>query len=270
MKKSSIKQIQLDELDNLEILSVSDSNKNFPLHYHETFCISIIEKGAFVENDKVALQGSILVSNPFEVHKNSSFKSLDYSLKTLYVSSDVFDFALEKYSFSKNSLLQNLITDDILFTEIKNISQLIEDKQANITDFESKIIAVLNLLSQYNRLERKQSKTPFPTWFTDIQKYLDNNLNQKISLEKVASRAKLDKFQFIRAFKKHIGLTPFQYIVLSRIALTKKLLQEGYAISQTALEAGFYDQSNFANYFKNYVGVTPRNYQQSFNILQDL
>lgn len=272
---SKFERIKLQHLDSLELFSTSNSNQDFPLHYHENFCISIIEKGAFVENNKIALQHSVLISNPLEVHKNSAFQNLDYSIKTLYVSKDIFKFALAKTGKNQiddNFLIQNLITDSFLSDKINQLANHITSQENNFdVNFEREFIQLIQRIGQF---ESTKANTEFnnlvkPTWLEEVKQYVSLYLDQKINLETLASKTKLDKFQFIRAFKKHTGLTPFQYILLSRIALTKKLLQEGNSLIETALDAGFYDQSNFAKYFKNYVGVTPRNYQQSFNIIQE-
>ncbi len=267
---SIIKRIKLQNLDSLELFSASNSSQDFPLHYHETFCISLIKKGAFIENDKIALQNSLLISNPLEVHKNSAFQNLDYSIQTLYVSKDIFEF-VGKNNVNDNSLLQNIITDSFVFDRINELFTKIISNASKETNFESNLFNCINLLNQFRikSIEKDNFNLIAPSWIEEIKHYLKNNLDQKISLESLANKTKLDKFQFIRAFKKHTGLTPFQYIILSRISLTKKLLQEGNPITQAALEAGFYDQSSFANYFKNYVGVTPKTYQKSFNIVQD-
>ncbi len=274
MSNSTIQQIKLENLDSLELFSTSNSNQDFPLHYHETFCISSIEKGAFVENNKIALQNSLLISNPLEIHKNSAFQNLDYSIKTLYVSKDIFSFALGTTSLDNGFLLQNLITDTSLFDKINGLSNQIINNESKKSEFENNLLECIKSLYKFRvKSTGDNGKEDFssilPNWIEDTKQYLNANLDQKISLETLTEKTNLDKFQFIRGFKKHVGLTPFQYIILSRISLTKKLLQEGNSIIETALDAGFYDQSSFANYFKKYVGVTPKTYQKSFNILQD-
>ena len=91
----------------------------------------------------------------------------------------------------------------------------------------------------------------------------------KISLDNLAQKFGMNKFKFIRWFKQNVGLTPFDFIVLNRIENGKEMLNQGKPILQTAMDAGFYDQSHFTNYFKRFVGVTPKTYQTGCNIFQD-
>jgi len=80
----------------------------------------------------------------------------------------------------------------------------------------------------------------------------------------------MSKYSFIRWFKRHVGLTPFEYILIKRVGLGKSLILQGLPLTDVALESGFYDQSHFSNYFKRYIGKSPQSYKQSCNIFQDL
>ncbi|MCB6437622.1 helix-turn-helix domain-containing protein, partial [Erysipelatoclostridium ramosum] len=48
------------------------------------------------------------------------------------------------------------------------------------------------------------------------------------------------------------------------IAKAKRLLEQGEAIGKIALDCGFSDQSHFTNYFKSFIGITPKQYQRIF------
>ena len=91
--------------------------------------------------------------------------------------------------------------------------------------------------------------------------YVPENLNQKISLEDLARIMDLDKFKFIRFFKKQLGMTPFNYITMLRIEQGKTFLQQGKTLIDAALDAGFYDQSHFSRCFKQIQGLTPSKYR---------
>ena len=63
----------LKEFDSLEILAFNNCKNEFRKHFHDTYVISLIEKGTFIENNFIGVPGNILVSHPFEVHENKIF-----------------------------------------------------------------------------------------------------------------------------------------------------------------------------------------------------
>lgn len=119
------------------------------------------------------------------------------------------------------------------------------------------------------KIKNVGSKEEELTWIQDVKEYMTIHLGEKMGLATIADIAGLEKYQFIRSFKRHVGLTPFQFIVLNRVLRGKEMLKQGMPVVDAALEAGFYDQSNFTNYFKMYVGDTPKVYQKSCNIFQE-
>ena len=85
------------QLDGIEILKVANQKVDFPEHYHDTFCISLIEKGieAIRMGDNVLLseKGAISINNPYEIHANPLLdKSITNDFTTIYLSPDVADF----------------------------------------------------------------------------------------------------------------------------------------------------------------------------------
>src|ERR1700753_4090749 len=77
--------------DGLEALSAVDHKTAFPAHYHPTFNISLVYNGSFNTqlSDRllIAPSGSILVTNPGEIHANP-FHGGSASFFTFYVAND--------------------------------------------------------------------------------------------------------------------------------------------------------------------------------------
>ena len=262
------KNIQLKNFDSLKVLKASNAAVEFPPHYHETYCISIIEKGAFVENDIVATQNSLLITNPYEVHKNSVLQDLRYSLKTFYVSKDVFDFATRT---KEDMLFQKVIDDQNLFQQINDLSGQVfaENKNQKLAHtFEKDFLAFLLGLSGY-KIRRSEIMAEEPDWILSVKEYITTHLSEKIELATLGKMAGLEKYQFIRSFKRYVGLTPFQFVMFRRVLKGKEMLKQNCSLIDAALESGFYDQSNFTNYFRLYTGDTPRGYQRGCNIFQE-
>lgn len=89
-------------------------------------------------------------------------------------------------------------------------------------------------------------------------KYMEDHINQNISLDELADHINLSKFYFNRYFKKHMGLTPHQYFINMRLQNAKRqLVTTSSSIEQVAENCGFDNVSNFIRLFKQRVGMTP-------------
>jgi AraC-like DNA-binding protein len=91
--------------------------------------------------------------------------------------------------------------------------------------------------------------------------YIDKHFSEHINLDKIARKALVSKFHFIRVFKKYYGRTPNQYMQEVRIDKAKKLLQKGSSIDEVCNAIGFASKTSFISLFKRMTGLTPMTYQ---------
>ncbi len=97
-----------------------------------------------------------------------------------------------------------------------------------------------------------------------IRGYIDDNIDQRISVVLLAGLANLSVCYFVRAFKQSMGITPHDYLIRQRVERTKQLLSgTDMPLSEIALAAGFADQSHFSRRFRQHVGMSPRDYRWS-------
>ncbi len=262
--KPLYRRFKLPTLDTLEILTAKDYTASFPAHSHETFCISLIETGTFRENDHLATSGSICLTNPGQVHSNASIHKTGYSFKTFYASPDLLATLNDHQPVHFS---ETIITEPVLYASLQ---QLAGDSSTDPVLSAPLLADVFRTLVRQYATHRPQTERPNAAHpLAEVKSYISQHLQSKISLDVLARLTRMDKFKFIRFFRKHTGLSPFSYITLQRIEKAKTLLEQGHPIVDTALDTGFYDQSHFTNYFKHYVGVTPTVYQSGCNILQD-
>ncbi|HAA28967.1 MAG TPA: AraC family transcriptional regulator [Cyanobacteria bacterium UBA8553] len=99
--------------------------------------------------------------------------------------------------------------------------------------------------------------------------YIQEHLEQDISIEAIAAELDMSSYHFARLFKQSTGLAPHQYLIKCRVERAKELLLQGeMAIAEIATQVGFYDQSHLNRHFKRIVGVSPKIIQQnSKNVL---
>ena len=115
---------KLKTLDSLEVLSFENQKAKYPSHFHETYCISLVEKGVLLENELIVSEDKILISHPDEVHHNISLENISFS--TFYVSQDVIDFISP---FGRTSFQNKVIENPLLFNRLNNLLQFIKEKR---------------------------------------------------------------------------------------------------------------------------------------------
>ena len=91
--------------------------------------------------------------------------------------------------------------------------------------------------------------------------YIDKHFSENINLDKVAGKALVSKFHFIRVFKKYYGRTPNQYLQEVRIEKAKSFLKKGNSIDEVCNAIGFESKTSFITLFKKMTGLTPMAYQ---------
>jgi AraC-like DNA-binding protein len=96
-----------------------------------------------------------------------------------------------------------------------------------------------------------------------VHQYLQNHCCDKISLEQLAQLAGIGRYQLIRLFRRHYGMTPHAMQLDMRINVARDLLRRGVAVAEIAYRTGFADQSHFHRAFKSRSAVTPAQFQHA-------
>lgn len=96
-----------------------------------------------------------------------------------------------------------------------------------------------------------------------IQKYIERHYMEDISLEEVSKNFYIDMYYLSHLFKKIVGFTFKEYLILQRISKAKDLLFYARdSITQVAINSGFNNLNHFIRIFKKYIGTTPYQYRK--------
>jgi AraC-like DNA-binding protein len=87
--------------------------------------------------------------------------------------------------------------------------------------------------------------------------HLLEHWDQSVSLAALSAAARLSRFELVRRFRMHTGLTPHAFQTNLRIGHARAMLTGGETPARVAAECGFSDQSHLTRTFKRAVGVTP-------------
>lgn len=96
-------------------------------------------------------------------------------------------------------------------------------------------------------------------------RYLEDNLEHKLSVEALSEIAGLSTHRFSTLFKEVLGDAPHHYILRRRVDKAMMMLTRSDApIMDIADQLGFHDQPHFTKLFKSITGVSPTYYRKNF------
>ncbi len=96
-----------------------------------------------------------------------------------------------------------------------------------------------------------------------VVRHIRENIDRPISVSELAQLASLSVSALERKFKKHLRVTPMQYIKRLRISFASQaLVQTDLSINEIAHRYGFCDHSYMSKEFRRVVGMTPREYRK--------
>jgi AraC-like DNA-binding protein len=91
---------------------------------------------------------------------------------------------------------------------------------------------------------------------------IETEAERPISLDELADASATSRYHFLRIFRAVAGMTPYQYVLRTRLHRAAIRLRNGdEPVSTIALEAGFNDLSTFNRRFRRVMGVTPLAYR---------
>jgi YesN/AraC family two-component response regulator len=104
-----------------------------------------------------------------------------------------------------------------------------------------------------------------------IQKYIEDNYNENITLNKLSRLFYTDMYYLSHQFRKLTGFTFKEYLILQRISRAKDLLlYTSDDITQVGLNSGFNCVNHFIRMFKKTQGITPLQYRKKHQNEQSL
>ena len=92
--------------------------------------------------------------------------------------------------------------------------------------------------------------------------YMDAHFSEPLTLAAIAAQAGVTREYFSTLFHTCYGISPWEYLILRRIECAKERLRTtDDTVLAVALFSGFNNTANFNRLFRNYTGVTPRQYR---------
>ncbi|MEJ8307182.1 AraC family transcriptional regulator [Saccharibacillus sacchari] len=97
----------------------------------------------------------------------------------------------------------------------------------------------------------------------DMTDYIHRHYEDKLTTDDIAASGSICRSRCCELFKKHLHLTPNNYLVRFRIQKSRDMLKEtNRPVSEVALACGFQSASYFAYVFHKQIGQTPQEFRK--------
>lgn len=97
----------------------------------------------------------------------------------------------------------------------------------------------------------------------DVKNYIAENLNEKLTVQRLADESHMSTSHFSRVFKQQTGFSPYDYVLITRLNKAKYLLQKtDMTVASIAYETGFNSESNFICFFTDNEGISPGKFRK--------
>lgn len=145
---------------------------------------------------------------------------------------------------------------------IEETERIFEEAQDFIDSPDKFICCFFRLMTYLNKYVIESTPRPHDTMSKAIE-FINNNYSQSISLEDICREIHVSKYHFCRKFKENMGMSVMKYVLKTRIAAAKKLMEtKEITIGEISERCGFSSISYFCQVFKENVGKNSAAYRK--------
>lgn len=244
--------------------------QKFPNHFHDYYVMGFMERGRrhlWCKGKEYDLsQGDFILFNPRDNHycapiDNVSFDYRAINIPISIMNQSIKDIVKQSYipHFTRNVVYQS----DIAIC-LRTLYDAIIYKAPKLEKEEAFFFLLEQVLQEYSEPFENSSILPPSDEIKLLCDYMEQNFERNITLDELLSMTYFSKSYLLRSFTKQIGISPYRYLQTIRIGKAKEFLEQGISPIEVSDMAGFTDQSHFTNFFKEFIGLTPKQYQRIF------
>jgi len=238
-------------------LSASITDFKYKTHCHQEYAIGVTLRGIQHYHLDGGLQLShpngVMLFHPEQAHDGMAYneEGLDYVM--LYMEPQLFLEAAQKKDIVR---FQNpIVYDTGIKQRVLGLAHAILNSKEEALCNEL-FLSLTDRLVQTNLTYDKKDDV----LIRKAKDRLQTDLGIVLKLEEISTELGLSKFQFIRLFKSHTGITPYQYFLNCKIERAKQLIEEKQDIYSAVAECGFVDLTHLNKHFKRVYGLTAFEY----------
>ena len=124
----------------------------------------------------------------------------------------------------------------------------------------------IQLIAQLHRAFAEHSAAPLkaekPELLNRVMAYVEEHLEEKITLQDIAHRFFISESTISHAFRQKMGVSFYRHVTQRRLIAAKTLIAAGVPLEAVGRQVGFSDYSSFYRAFKQEYGISPRQYKK--------
>jgi len=268
--KQEIRIVKYDPELKVEAYHFQGIMQKFPNHFHEYYVIGFIEKGqrflSCKNKEYIIEPGDLLLFNPHDNHtcEQINGKTLDYrciNIQPENMSKAIFEITGKEHL---PYFTPQVVFHSELVAVLRELHQMIIEEEKDFRKEEIYFFLLEQLVEEYTEQQVPADRSEQSMEVKAICEFLEEYYMENITLDDLCKLTGLSKYYLLRSFTKQKGISPYSYLETIRIDKAKKMLEQGLPPMEAALQTGFVDQSHFSNFFKKFIGLTPKQYMKIF------
>ncbi len=254
-----------DEKLMIEAYQFAGVMQKFPNHFHEHFVIGFIESGkrrlSCLNKEYVIHPGDLMLFNPRDNHTCEQIDNSSLDYRCLNVTETVMQNTILEITGKKYfpRFKEQVIAGAEQVQMLRELHEMIMQGSQEFQKEELYLFLMEQLIAIY--AESSLAEEEYNSEIEKICKFMEESYAEAITLDELSKIVHMNKYVLLRTFTKEKGITPYQYLLTTRINRARILLEKGTEPVDAAMDTGFSDQSHFTNVFKKLIGVTPGQYK---------
>jgi len=246
--------IEIPGLDGVSVVRHAGPSPTEARHMHQSLCIGAVLSGdrPFKIEDAwyTVLAGQVMIISPNVPHACPDAGKCEY----LMVSIPLSCFEATGFDPAVLSGIKPINDDPACFGAIFGLAQMAATSASRL-ERQSALIRVLESLRTEG--SRQDLRLPEPDRIARVRRELEERCVEDVPLKTLARLAGCSPCRLNRDFASVVGMPPHEYQAMQRVRRVKTCIRNGKSLAESAMEAGFSDQSHMTRCFKKVMGMTP-------------
>ncbi|WP_155591152.1 AraC family transcriptional regulator [Lysinibacillus cavernae] len=239
-------------------LKASFTDFKYKKHAHQEYALGVTLKGIqhyYLDgNVQLSHENGVMFFNPEQVHDGMAYNREGLEYVMLYIDPALFLEAIQKkdiVSFEKPIIYNNHIKQQILKL---SHAILTEENSARCNEL------FLHLTDCLVAQDVSSSMKMDSFIIKKAKEIIHSHVENVLKIEDICQELQMTTFQFIRFFKKHTGITPYQYFLNCKVERAKSIIEQTGDIYVAVAQCGYVDLAHLNKQFKCIFGTTAFEY----------